>query len=1042
MVLLSLPLDFVIAVLVAGSVLDYVRARQFDDWWSRSFNVPDLFADRIWAAATLPRALSLERRTDPDGSDPGIVRLRVAGDGWQGITGDALARWTEWTDAVLLRPGATQAVELRKRGDTSVHWLTPKKSFTLKTSRSTLFKGYRRLAFSVKDVLPLYVSNRLASEFGLLAPSTGVAPVFMNDRFYGMFRWVEPVDESFLRRHGRMPGNIWEGEVAERGENFKGLPRGLFHYPYTWERVAVNDRPGADTTSALRAFIADLQGGSLESHLALFERIDRDEIARLVAYLLVVGDPYHMDNLHNQVWYEDPSTGLLHPIPWDVRLLDIADPPIWVNHFLRSVLRDPFLVDRTLAILRDKLEGDALLQTAERMTRSAWDRYRPHFEYDRARRRIVPDVGTPEDVIARLRRNLEVLQRWTEDARVAVRSSALPDGTTILDLESRGYAGADLVGIDVTGASAAAPPRVLADRNQDGLADAGDLPLSGSWIPAGDALRFVPDEPVGLFPGWDTRGRGIRPGAVHYRLFLVRPSRERAWTAPASVEPRLRSRIGSGPVRVEPWAEGEPTTPTTSWSPWAFPSTRGASRTWRGDVRLARTFRLPAADTLILAPGTTVVLDPEVSLVIRGRLEVRGSADRPVRFQAADARRPWGAFALQGPGASGSFVRHARFSGGGGATVDRIEYTGMVNVHRASGIRFENVEFRDNLRSDDALHVLHSSIVLLDCRFRNANADAVDFDYSSGRIERCRFEGSRNDAIDLMTSSPAILGSVMTASGDKGVSVGERSRPLLIGDTISGSARGIEVKDGSEPVVLGGLLAGNEIGLLENVKNWRYGAGGWAKLLGVAFEGNAADTVLDRASRITLVSDSTTASDSVLQRLLAVHGVADDARLAEVAGAGLSFELLARETFADDFTPIQAWSSTGGVRRLIRRGGDLVVTFERRGGTALRSIDWDLRDPGRTYRLVLEIAGRAVLDGRISIRGERETVAVPTPPTGDPSVYEYIVVDLPPDRYRALVLSGLPGKGAQRVDPRTGLVELDGARIRLHSYALYANPKG
>ncbi|MFQ5745762.1 MAG: CotH kinase family protein [Gemmatimonadota bacterium] len=1041
-VLLSLPLDFLLGLLLAGSVLDYVRARQFDDWWSRGFSVPELFADRIWAAATLPRALSLERRTDPEGADPGIVRLRVTGEGWQGLTGDALARWSEWTDAVLLEPGDARAVELRKRGDTSVHWLTPKKSFTLKTSRTGLFKGYRRLAFSVKDVLPLYVSNRLAAEFGLLAPSTGVAPVFLNDRFYGMFRWVEPVDESFLRRHGRMPGNLWEGEVAERGENFKGLPRGLFHYPYIWERTAINDRPGADTTDALRGLIEDLQGGSFASHLALMGRLDREEIARFVAYLLAVGDPYHMDNLHNQVWYEDPSTGLLHPIPWDVRLLDLRDPPIWVNHFLQSVLRDPFVVDRALEILRDELADEALARKAEDLTRSAWDRYRSHFAYDRARRRIVPDVGTPAQVIGRLRTNLDVLRTWMEDSRVAVAVGAgvRPDGTTIVDLETRGYAGADLVGLDVAGGGSIRP-RVVADRNGNGLPDAGDRTVDGAWTRAADTLRFVPVEPVALLPGWDTRERGIRPGAVHYRLFLVPPRRSGRLSAPAAVVPRLRNRIGASPTRIERWSDGDPPTPTRSFSPWSFPAPRGASRIWRGGVRVGHTLRVGRADTLIIEAGTTVVLDPEVSLVVRGHLEVRGAPDRPVRFQASDARHPWGALALQGPGAGGSVIRHARFSGGGGATIDRIEYTGMVNVHGADDVRLEHVELLDNLRSDDALHVLHARVFLSDCRFRNANGDAVDLDYATGRIERCRFEGSRNDAVDLMTSSPAIIASVMTGSGDKGISIGERSRPLLVADTITGSTRGIEVKDGSEPVALGGLVTGNGVGLLENVKNWRYGAGGRARLVGLAIRENAVDTARDQASRVTLPADSSRLADEETRRLLAIHGVADDPELAATAAAGRAVRLVAREAFVDDFAPIAGWRGTAGVRRLVRRSDDLVVTLDRRGGMAEREVDWDLTDTGRSYWIVLELTTRAVADGRITIRGERDTVQVPTPPEEVPGVYRSVVVELPPDRYTALVLSGLPGAGARRVDPRTGLVELDGARIRLHSWGVYAIPR-
>ena len=88
----------------------------------------------------------------------------------------------------------------------------------------------------------------------------------------------------------------------------------------------------------------------------LFERIDRAEISRLLALDLCVGDPWHSSGVHNQFWYEDPSSGVLHPIAWDLRMLDLDHPPAdsRFNRFWRAALREPMAIQyarRLIAVL-------------------------------------------------------------------------------------------------------------------------------------------------------------------------------------------------------------------------------------------------------------------------------------------------------------------------------------------------------------------------------------------------------------------------------------------------------------------------------------------------------------------------------------------------------------------------------------------------------------------------------------------------------------------------------------------------------------------
>jgi len=1041
-VILTLPLAAATAWVLGGALMDYHVARQFDDWWSRGFRLGSFVDARIHSMLSLPAALGARRELDAEAEDAGIVRLDVADEDWRGLTGDAQEGWSSWSAATLVRHGEPEQVDLRKRGDTSVHWLGPKRSFTLRTDRGSLFKGHRELAFSVKTVMSQHLSASLAGEFGLLAPSSDISAVFVNDLFYGLFRVVEPIDESFLRRHGRLPGNVFEGEVAERGERFIGLPRGVFFYPYTWTRAVANTRPAADSSSILVDFLEDLHGGGLDAHRRTMARLDRDEMARFVAYLLIVGDPYHMDNLHNQFWYEDPSTGTLHPVPWDVRLLDLGEPPTWVNHLLHMVLRDPFVVDRTAEVLEQTLSG-GIEGRAQALLDDVARRYAPHLRFEQAREDEIPEIEDPQDVLSLLRGNLSLLGRWLEDVRFAYGSGRDAAGRLIVDLESRGYVGADLVSLDLGPAIPSGTPGVVLDADGDGRAGPGDPPLAGAWERTDGSLRFVPATPLPLLPGWETDGPGIGPGRVHYRLFVTGV----AGSPEVSVRPGLRARHGGADVVLEPWEVGERIPSSSSFSPWLFPRPRPRSHRLSGTVHLAETLRIPVGDTLYIDAGTTVSLDPDVSVVSRGPVFASGTAERPIRIRPASTEGPWGAFALLGPGASGSRLEQVRFEGGGGATVDRVELIGMVNVHHARDVSLTRVELADNVRSDDSFHAVHSEVRLAESRFLRANGDAVDFDYSGGEIRDCIFEASRNDAIDLMTSTPLIVGNHISGSGDKGISVGEASRPTIVGNRIVGSTRGIEVKDRSEPLIVHNTIADDGVGVAELVKNWRYGGGGWAKLIGNALSGNETDTLRDADSRITFAGRPETAEGASAAELEWVYAGLGMRPEAPGPGAPSAWTAVPRADVLDSAVYEEGfrdanggWEPVDAHGRAEIRGPVLVASAERFAATIRRPVSWEL-DEGRRYLLVLELAPRNARDARVRLTGGPAPVSTTLPSGGDGRTFRYVTLDVPPGSYSSIEVDVAPLSGAGEVNPQTGFLERASGRLLVRRFTLLAIPE-
>src|SRR5207247_1219518 len=136
------------------------------------------------------------------------------------------------------------------------------------------------------------------------------------------------------------------------------------------------------------------------------------------------------------------------------------------------------------------------------------------------------------------RANASLLRQWLADARVGFAASPAGSGVTVLDFQTRGFAGAELSGLECSGRPGARAALKL-DKNRNGIVDLEDPVVPGAW--QGD--RFVPANPLALLAAWHTGqpyrdGRpGLTAGTQHYRLFL-----SEAGGGCAAVRPELVNR--------------------------------------------------------------------------------------------------------------------------------------------------------------------------------------------------------------------------------------------------------------------------------------------------------------------------------------------------------------------------------------------------------------------------------------------------------------------------------------------------------------------
>jgi hypothetical protein len=334
--------------------------------------------------------------------------------------------------------------------------------------------------------------------------------------------------------------------------------------------------------------------------------------------------------------------------------------------------------------------------------------------------------------------------------------------------------------------------------------------------------------------------------------------------APDNAVVQVRATRGDGREQPAERVESLPLEPLDELFRFAVERPVSAPVVWSGEVPIEGLVELD--HDLILAPGTRVLLAPDASLVLRGRMVAQGTADQPIRFEPS-GEAPWGAVALQGPGCSGSLLRHCEFSGGSGLMDGLREYSAYFSVHDAEGVRIESCRFADSRIVDDMVHGVYAELTFVDCLFQRSLSDALDLDICRGSIEGCVFEDSGNDAIDLMTSQYLVMDSEMRTNGDKGISVGEGSLLLAVGNRFLHNVIGVQAKDSSVADIWNSDFIGNGTAVDAYKKNWRYDGGGRVALGKVLLRGNERTVTADKASSVT-VFDS------------ACDGVIDDAQVA------------------------------------------------------------------------------------------------------------------------------------------------------------------
>ncbi len=744
----------------------------------------------------------------------------------------------DYVDAGLYYDGAVREIDARYRGDNVYHWGYWKKSWRIKTKRNQLFDGMRKfnlVAPRTTEMINNYLALEVASSMGLITPKVELVNVTLNGKILGLYILTEQLEESTVRRHGRMPGDLYSGELVG-GDSYNGIRNNLFDSAGLWTKVAVNNHFDEASVAPLEALLAAVESTNRDNDNRQLESIaDIDAFAKSSVYESVVGT-VHVNDLHNWRLYYDPWTTKIVPIPWD---------PVGWHHSVRTRPGYPFRPDVISSQLHLALHRNGNFLAAkshcfQEFFATGKDKVLLK-ELEETIRSIKPillldpnfveegKLKQPEEVLGSLLTLRSYIEAHLEDLKQAHLSPgadltfhaedpgnislALNSGRLLEDLRIRYF---QPIEGPVSG-------RIhwLEDSGEQSL-DVSNSILSTSGgqitfdIHALADIRFKEKagKPLVGYLG----GTEVFPAS--YRIHLTGIPKD-------SQILEVRAQVDGHDVVASQRFEPIQHSPLASISSRVKGYSEKPTQVWRGQLRMQGMNIID--DPVVILEGTQVLMDPGASIIFRELVQARGTSENPIEFipsEGQGANFAWGTIATKGEGGNGSTFRGCRFVGGSGTKHDTFEYSAMFSVHETKNVVVEDCEFVDNYHVDDMVHGVYTDIHFRRCVWTRSLSDALDLDISNAVVENCRFVDSGNDAIDLMTTHASVVGCAIMNSGDKGISIGEASQLVAVANIIDGCAIGLQSKDDSLALVVNSELIRCANGVDAYKKNWRYDGGG------------------------------------------------------------------------------------------------------------------------------------------------------------------------------------------------------------------------
>ena len=215
-----------------------------------------------------------------------------------------------------------------------------------------------------------------------------------------------------------------------------------------------------------------------------------------------------------------------------------------------------------------------------------------------------------------------------------------------------------------------------------------------------------------------------------------------------------------------------------------------------GAYDIHRSIIIPEGYTVYATEGLEIKLYNGASILSYSPIIFKGSKGNPILFQSPDST---GQGLIVMKTVDQSLVDYVHFRNLANPLQGGWKLTSAVTFFE-SPVKITHCFFSQN-RSEDALNILRTNFEIDHTIFKDIQSDALDSDFSNGRISNSNFINCGNDAIDISGSIVDIHTVVIDSIGDKGLSVGENSKMTANNIIISNAELAAVSKDLSTVII-------------------------------------------------------------------------------------------------------------------------------------------------------------------------------------------------------------------------------------------------
>ncbi len=741
---------------------------------------------------------------------------------------------------------AIQKIKLRYRGAGNYHWINEKKSLKIKTKNYQMHKKFSLINPVLINSFHEVINYQLSQELGIISPELYPVRVKVNGEFMGVYLFLSQVDESLLRKHKRMPGSIYYGDLTAKRKY-----QDLWSDEQSWSKKASRNKDKNEDRTDIQFFINAIKNNTESEFKDFVETyLNKDAYFNFIALDRLFGSHHH-DYVHNHKLYFDPYKGKFEPISWDLRFWQaVKQKDLSLYPLQLRLASDPVYdadIDRRVYQLLQNNPVSSLIQRYNTIIQTVLpdvkaDIYRDHaVSLPFISKSAIAEPYMIDDILDTIRTDEMILNNRFAYLKQLY---ATVDFSYTVNQQSKDIyhlnfiiSGNNPVSIDFSALSA------------NNKITEGQRVITQPYTiyPAKNRVRNTQNR-------YDTIDWGdttVQNSAQHYQLTFHKNSKE-------SLEEVLSKISFTNLITNEIFSKSPIEQKRSSHISITKEKQPRLIKTvvLQGEVHITKTKVYDKYTHLIIKPGTTVILSPKQSLFIHGKLTAVGTKEERIEFKAKEPTQPWGVIAIQGPSASGSQLQHCKISNGSVDSRNLINYTAPLNVHDLKNFNISHCLIEKNHIGDDALHIAYAQGKIEHTTFSHARSDSLDIDISQVAVNNNIFYAGGNDGLDIMTTELTAHNNLFIGNGDKGMSVGEWSQAEITQSYFLKNKIAIEIKDQST-VTAKALIIESSLDKAINLyhKNKRYNKGGQLTASQISLIGNT-KVKADKRSNIIMLKQA------------------------------------------------------------------------------------------------------------------------------------------------------------------------------------------